>query len=146
MLRDDIDGGAADRTVTFVWAGAGYEIDLSQKNLAGFEAALAPYVAAARRVGGRRSPARARRSDRAAGRGRATSAPSATGVDLAAVRGWAGANGYAVAARGRISAAILDAYQAAGGADAPAPARKRAPAKTAATRGRRRAKSTGKSA
>jgi hypothetical protein len=92
--------------VSFSWDGTTYEIDLSKKNIAEFAALLEPYVAAGRRVGGR-----GRRAGRPARVTRGgSSAPS--GVDLAAVRTWAAANGHAVAARGRISATVLDAFQA----------------------------------
>src|ERR1700722_20078942 len=115
MLRDDIDGSPAERTVAFVWGGAGYEIDLSKKNLAEFEAILAPYITAARRAGGRAASGRGRGATRSAARSRSTANGAAgAGVDLAAVRSWADANGHAVAARGRISAAVLDAYAARG--------------------------------
>jgi hypothetical protein len=114
-LRDDIDGSVADRTVSFTWDGAQYDIDLSKKNAAELEAALAPYVAAGRRTGGRAVAARGRKAagkpSKAVTRTRkATSAGTAT--DLGAVRAWAAANGHAVAARGRISASVLDAFHA----------------------------------
>jgi Lsr2 len=150
MLRDDIDGGSADRTVAFVWGGAGYEIDLSKKNLAEFEAILTPYIAAARRVGGRAAAGRG--ATRSATRRRSTANGAAgSGVDLAAVRSWAAANGHAVAARGRISATVLDAYATRGASSGSSrsatatTARKRAATKSTAN-GRRRAKSVAKTA
>jgi hypothetical protein len=101
---DDIDGGKADRTITFAVDGITYEIDLSKRNAAGFEKALKPYVEAARRV--RRSPNKA--ATRGGRRGRRESGP-----DLAAVREWARENGHAISDRGRVPAAILEAYTAA---------------------------------
>jgi hypothetical protein len=151
MLRDDIDGSTAERTVAFVWGGAGYEIDLSKKNLAEFEAILAPYLTAARRVGGRATSLRGRGASRSGARGRSSANGAAgAGIDLGAVRSWAEANGHAVAARGRISATVLDAY-AARGASSGSPragattARKRAATKRVAS-GRRRTKAPAKSA
>ena len=49
-LTDDLDGSTDERTVSFGWDGGQYEIDLSKKNIATFEKALAPYVEAARGI------------------------------------------------------------------------------------------------
>ena len=54
ILEDDYDGGTADETVSFALDGAEYEIDLSSKNANGLREALAPWVAHARKIGGRR--------------------------------------------------------------------------------------------
>jgi hypothetical protein len=101
-LIDDLDGTAADQSVTFAFQGAQYEIDLSQKNLDKLEKALAPYLGAARKVGGR-----------GVRRSAATSSPRSSKEDLGAIREWARANGYEVSARGRISQSLKDAYAAA---------------------------------
>ena len=54
-LVDDFDGaGAADETVEFGLDGVTYEIDLSTKNAAKLRNDLKQWVAAGRRVGGRR--------------------------------------------------------------------------------------------
>src|ERR1700682_3037940 len=54
-LVDDFDGsGAADETVEFGLDGVTYEIDLSTKNAAKLRSDLKQWVAAGRRVGGRR--------------------------------------------------------------------------------------------
>jgi hypothetical protein len=102
ILEDDIDGGEADETVTFALDGTTYEIDLNEKNADALRDAFAPYVGAARKAGrGRVVAARPRRSS------------SARPADLTAVREWARANGHQVSDRGRISAQIQDAYDAA---------------------------------
>ncbi|GMA89422.1 hypothetical protein GCM10025868_46720 [Angustibacter aerolatus] len=44
---------------------------------------------------------------------RAGSASAAAGTDTAAIRQWAKENGHEVSERGRISAAVMDAYAAA---------------------------------
>ncbi|MGY4541274.1 hypothetical protein ACVWY0_001183 [Arthrobacter sp. UYNi723] len=41
ILIDDLDGGAADETVTFALDGAGHEIDLSAANAAALRSLLA---------------------------------------------------------------------------------------------------------
>jgi hypothetical protein len=106
-LIDDLDGSKADRTVSFAFDGAAYEIELSKKNAAAFEKALKPFLDAARKT--RRTPA----SRPASGRGRrGKSASSTSGENLAEVREWARANGHAVSDRGRIPAVVLEAYRA----------------------------------
>lgn len=101
-LTDDIDGTKGERTISFALDGTNYEIDLSKKNAAALEKALAPYVDAGRRVRGER------RGGRSAGVSR-RSRNSAT----AEIRAWAQAEGYELGAKGRIPASIVEAYEAA---------------------------------
>lgn len=105
LYVDDLDGGPAERTVTFAWGGTHYEIDLSKDNIVALEGLLAPYVTAGRQTG-RGSPAKA--ATRSAPRAK----PAAAVRDLAAVREWARSAGVKVAERGRVSAATLAAYSA----------------------------------
>jgi Lsr2 len=104
QYSDDLDGSKAQGTVQFSYAGAAYEIDLSAKNAKAFEKALTPYLTAARKV---RTPAT--RTTRRTGR--TSTAPSKN--NLAEVRAWAQSNGYTVANRGRIPAAVLEAFNSA---------------------------------
>ena len=100
ILVDDLDGGPATDNVAFALDGTAYEIDLSQENAARLRAVLAPYVGAARKVTGRR--------------GRATGAPRTRGhSDAAAIRAWARKTGHPVSERGRVSAEVRAAYEAA---------------------------------
>lgn len=102
-LKDDLDGSEAKTTIQFSWGGTAYEIDLSGKNSRAFEEAIAPYLAASRRVSGKRTSKRpAAKPTRATAR-----------HDLAAVRAWAASNGTPVASRGRIATAVIEAYHAA---------------------------------
>ena len=56
-LVDDLDGrSAADETVGFSLDGVSYEIDLASKNAKKLRGDLTPWVAAGRRIGGRRRP------------------------------------------------------------------------------------------
>lgn len=124
-LSDDISGGEADRTVTFTFDGVGYEIDLNAKNTKALHNAVAPFIAKARRVGGARKTAAKKTASRK---------PS---LDLKAVREWAVANGHSISNRGRIPAAIIDAFHAVefglqSESSAPTPAKKAAARKTAA--------------
>ncbi len=99
VIKDDLTGEVIDdgqaETIEFAVNGKAYTIDLGKKNAADFHKALEKYLAAATRVG---SSARGRK------------APSRGKEDLAAIRSWASQNGHTVAARGRISAEIKEAY------------------------------------
>lgn len=106
VLEDDIDGGKAAETVSFALDGVNYEIDLNESNASALRDQLASWVGHARRSGGRKST------------GRRSSSSSSTGSsgkrdDLGEVRDWARKNGHQVSDRGRVSAAILEAYDAA---------------------------------
>jgi hypothetical protein len=109
-LLDDLDGSSADRTVTFVWEGVSYELDLSKKNAGKLSKEIAPYVQAGRKVvvSRRRATAKSRDSKQA----KASDSESAGSADPAAVRAWAAQNGFEISARGRISTAVVAAYQA----------------------------------
>jgi hypothetical protein len=104
ILVDDIEGGAADETVSFSLDGVSYELDLSKKNAAKLRDALAQYVASARRVGGR---------GRGRGRGGRGRAGGTRGTDTSAIRQWARDQGLKVSDRGRVPADILAKYEAA---------------------------------
>ncbi len=101
MLIDDVDGSEGAETVTFALDGVTYEIDLSEKNAAKMRGDLASWVGHGRRVSGRSSASRPARK------------ASGGGTDSSAVREWARSNGHEVSERGRISAAVMDAYNAA---------------------------------
>jgi len=105
QLVDDIDGTVLDpgqgQTVLFSLDGIAYEIDLTDRNADALREALSPYVSAGRAVSGGR------------GRRSSTRAGSAGRRDLAAVRTWARENGRTVSDRGRVPAAVLEAYDAA---------------------------------
>ena len=101
VLEDDLDGGVAAETVTFGLDGVNYEIDLSDKNAGKLRDEFATWIGHARRSGGRRITGR-----RPAGGSSTTSSRR----DLSAVRGWARANGHQVSDRGRVSAAVQEAY------------------------------------
>lgn len=101
ILEDDFDGGQAEESVAFGLDGAEYEIDLSEENAAILRDTLAPWVANARKTGGRRK------------RGTRQAASSNSGPGTAEIREWALANGYEVSSRGRVPAEIREAYAAA---------------------------------
>ncbi|WP_428838670.1 histone-like nucleoid-structuring protein Lsr2 [Microbacterium testaceum] len=105
-LVDDLDGSVLEegegKQITFSVEGRAYEIDLSNRNADKFYNAIAPFVDAARSVS--RTTTTSRRP-RAARRD--------NDLDLGAVREWARANGHTVSDRGRVPAAVLEAYSAA---------------------------------
>ena len=101
ILVDDLDGSEATETVSFGLDGTSYEIDLNDKNAAALRDALAGYVGHARKVaGGTKARRRSSGSTRSSG-------------DTQAVREWARQNGFEVSDRGRISAEVQEAYDAA---------------------------------
>ena len=106
---DDLDGGVADETVTFGYDGVTYEVDLSKANAIRLRSSLQPYVAAARRIGGRPLRTANVRHHRKRSAARTRRDPEQT----KAIRSWANANGYAVSPRGKISDAVSEAYEAA---------------------------------
>lgn len=95
ILEDDFDGGGADETVAFGLDGTEFEIDLSSDNAQKLRDALAPWVASARKTGGRR-----KRGTRQA----------SSGPGSAEIRAWAQDHGYNVSSRGRVPAEIREAY------------------------------------
>jgi hypothetical protein len=101
QLVDDLDGAELDGTgesITFGLDGRTYEIDLSTAHADELRQVLTPYLTAARLTG--RRPA-----------GRPASSV-AQARNLGAIREWARDHGYTVSDRGRVSAAIVAAYDA----------------------------------
>ena len=99
---DDIDGSEAERTFTFAVDGTDYEIDLSTQNIKEFHEAIAGFVESARKVKASGNSRQARKvSTRDSGRSR---------EQTQAVREWARQQGHRVNDRGRIPAAIQQAF------------------------------------
>jgi hypothetical protein len=100
LLVDDIDNSDADETVTFALDGVTYEIDLNATNAAKLRDEFATWVGHARRAGGRKATGRSTSGGGAGSRRK----------DVSAVREWARQNGHDVSERGRIPAAVQEAY------------------------------------
>jgi len=98
VITDDLDGSVNAKTVSFGLDGMSYEIDLGEKNRAKLEKDFAPYVDAARRISRSRRPASPR--------------PTGPRIDRAQIRAWAKDNGMKVSERGRISAEVMQQYEA----------------------------------
>ncbi len=101
VLVDDLDGTEATETVSFGLDGTTYEIDLNDANAAALREALSGYVGHARKVtgGGRRA--------------RKSTGSAASSSHTKDVREWAKSQGMDVSERGRISADVQQAYDAA---------------------------------
>jgi hypothetical protein len=99
VLVDDLDGTEATETVTFGLDGTSYEIDLNDANAAALREALSGYVGHARKSSG--------------GSRRRKSAGSSSSSNTKDVREWAKSQGMEVSERGRISADVQQAYDAA---------------------------------
>ena len=102
-LTDDLDGSEAVETIHFSLQGVEYEIDLSERNAEKLRKALARYIDAGRKVGGRRTA-------RPGGGGGGSTRRSSS--DTAAVREWARAQGIQVSERGRVPHSLRDRYAA----------------------------------
>ena len=102
VLVDDLDGTEATETVSFGLDGTTYEIDLNDANAASLREALSGYVGHARKVtgGGRRTR-------------RSSGGSSSSSSNTKDVREWARGQGMYVSERGRISADVQQAYDAA---------------------------------
>ncbi|WEK14886.1 MAG: Lsr2 family protein [Candidatus Microbacterium phytovorans] len=120
QLVDDLDGTVLEvgdgETVLFSLDGTAYEIDLTDENAAALRDALSPYIAAARSVSARTGSARSGSTGghRTGGSGNTARIQRRAGQrDYAPVREWAAQNGYTLSDRGRVPAAVLEAYDAA---------------------------------
>jgi hypothetical protein len=122
QLIDDIDKtvipeGKGER-IEFSLRGATYRIDLNDTNVAKLEKALAPYVESATKVG--------RSNGRKGGAKKVSrTMSSARPEEIAQIRRWASTHGHKVSTRGRIPAAVVEAYQTAHSGSAPAARRAR---------------------
>ena len=101
LHEGDVEG---TETITFGLDGSAYEIDVCEAHGRELRDAYAPFVGAARRAG--RSTGGGRRTG-AGGRSRGGN------NDVAQIREWARSNGHQVSERGRISATVRQAYDAA---------------------------------
>lgn len=96
LTGDELPDGQG-QTVTFSLDGTSYEIDLDKTNAAKLREDIKRYTDAGRRIGRQSSgPRTASRRE-----------------DTRAVRAWARANGHEVNERGRIPAAVMEAFNAA---------------------------------
>ncbi|ONI90063.1 nucleoid-associated protein Lsr2 [Saccharothrix sp. ALI-22-I] len=100
-LIDDLDGGAADESITFGLDGVEYTIDLSEGNARKLREVLEPFVGHARRAGGRKQRPTARTAVKAGG----------DREQNQAIREWARQEGHDVSERGRIPQGLIVRFQ-----------------------------------
>ncbi len=93
-LHDDLDGTDAEETIVFSLDGSDYEIDLNSTHVKELRDSLSPFVAAARTL-------------------KQSATSRSRGTRNSKIRAWAKENGINVAARGMISAHVLERYNAA---------------------------------
>jgi hypothetical protein len=105
-MVDDLDGAPGEdvTTVDFALDGRSYEIDLNSANAEKLRHSLAEFIAAARRMRAGGSPAK-----------RQVKANADSGVRerAQAIREWAREAGHEISGRGRVPAAVIEAYEAA---------------------------------
>jgi hypothetical protein len=113
QLVDDLDGTSSSdiSTVTFGLDGVSYEIDLNEDNASNLRDHLSEFIASARRTGGRVKRGGTPAGTASAGSGR-------NREQTQAIREWAKKNGHEVSDRGRIPAAVIQAFEAAQAAPA----------------------------
>ena len=101
-LTDDLlnDGTPADETLLFTVDGITYEVDLSADNAAKLRDQMAPWIAAARKVAGRKQVGKP---------GKATGSSASANE----IRAWARSKGMEVSERGRVRDDVKAAYEAA---------------------------------
>ncbi len=109
LLVCDLHDGDVEgtETVSFALDGSTYEIDTCAEHAGTLRDAFAPFVGSARRAG-RAATSSGRRASRAP-RG----SGSADNKRVQEIREWARKNGQTVSERGRLSAALVAAYDAA---------------------------------
>ena len=110
-LHDDEVEGV--ETVAFALDGSTYEIDACEEHASAMRDAFAPYVGAARRAGRAPSGAAPRRARAARGASSSNGNGSGGKERVQEIREWARSNGHTVSERGRLSGAVVAAYEAA---------------------------------
>jgi hypothetical protein len=110
QLVDDLDGTAGSdiSTVAFSLDGVSYEIDLTDGNAGKLRDHLAEFISSARRTGGRAKRTNTLTAVPPTGSGRSRE-------QTQAIREWAKKNGHGVSTRGRIPAAVIEAFEAQAG-------------------------------
>ena len=100
-LIDDVDGSEADETASFSLDGVDHTSDLSEGNAEGLRKALAEFVQAGRRTGGRGARTIGKTQVR----------PGGDRAQNQAIRDWARRTGRQVSERGRIPADLIAQFQ-----------------------------------
>ncbi|QCX82471.1 Nucleoid-associated protein Lsr2 (plasmid) [Streptomyces sp. YIM 121038] len=102
ITTDDLTGETSEEVSahTFSLNGVTYEIDLTPENYDKLDAALRPFIEKGRKMGRVKKGTRARKTD-------------ISGPKPEEVRAWARGKGFEVNDRGRVSAQVMEAFEAA---------------------------------
>ena len=107
-FTDDLDGKPIDpgleHRVTFSFQGADYQIDLRPKNADKLDAAFAPFIQSAEKLG-------TSKKNRTIQSSAKTAVAPRSPEQLQAIRDWASRNGHEVSARGRVKAGVIRAFE-----------------------------------
>ena len=109
-LHDD-DEVESKETIAFALDGTSYEVDACDEHAEQLREDFARYVGAARKAGRSTGGSTPRRGSR--GSSRPASGGDRDRDRVQAIREWARENGHKVSERGRLSAAVQEAYDAA---------------------------------
>ncbi len=104
-LVDDLNGEEAQETVRFGIDGTDYEIDLTTENADELRSALSEYVEK-----GRKAKTGRRGQNGQGGQGSSSAPSKSKREETQKIRQWAQDNGHNPSSRGRITQAIVDAY------------------------------------
>lgn len=104
-LVDDLNGEEAQETVRFGIDGTDYEIDLTTENAEELRSALSEYVDK-----GRKAKTGRRGQGGQGGQGFSSAPSKSKREETQKIRQWAQDNGHNPSSRGRITQAIVDAY------------------------------------
>lgn len=111
LSGDEVEDGL--ESVSFGYRGVDYVIDLTAKEAAGFDKAIAMYVAHARKAP-RRSSGSGSKSSGSSGSSGASRTPGHAHTErIGNVKKWAADEGLDYPQRGRLPKSLLDAYDAA---------------------------------
>lgn len=121
VIKDDLDGTPiteddGESLIEFAFGGVDYNIDLNAKNRAKFEKAMAPFVEHATEVEPEPEPIvlpRSATTRRTRSTGGASSGSGRSKEELEAIRAWGRQKGHQISDRGRISANIIEEFDAA---------------------------------
>ena len=98
LSGDEMEAGKGE-TINFSYRGVDYQIDLTDKEAAGFDKAIAMYTEHAQKTGGRRS--------------RGSGSSRGKNSDTAKIKAWADEQGMDYPQRGRLPQSLIEAYNAA---------------------------------
>jgi hypothetical protein len=101
VILSDISGATGAKTRDFSIGADAYEVDLTDEEFSNLQGAVSAYIEAGRKV---------RRGSTSAQADKSSSARRSKS-DVAAIKVWGANHGYQVSDRGRLSFALVEAYE-----------------------------------